>query len=367
VIVVESVDQRRLLDDFVAAVGAGSACAVVDPTWPDAARSAAHGALDAAVSRDDLHDGDLVLFTSGSTGRPRGVVRTVESWRASLDPLTGVVGLTAEDVVSLPGPLWSSLFLYGAWHAESVGARTILRGEDPASATVVHCVPAHLPGVRERVVADRLPSLRTVVVAGDRTPSHAFGEFRRVGVRLVEYYGAAELSFVGWRDGTAPLHAFPGVEFDLRAGVLWARSPYLARGYLSPDRPGPLLWDDEGWATVGDLAVSHGSGFEVLGRGDAAVTTGGHTVVVEDVERWLQALPGVTDAAALGVPDPRLGQVLVAVVVGDAPTGDLRSASRLLPSASRPRRWLRVDALPRTSAGKLRRSQLLDHVVRELA
>ena len=71
---------------------------------------------------------------------------------------------------------------------------------------------------------------------------------------MVEYYGAAELSFVAWRDRSGPLRAFPGVETDLRDGLLWARSPYLAKGYLSARADRPLRRDSHGWATVGDLA-----------------------------------------------------------------------------------------------------------------
>ena len=206
------------------------------------------------------------------------------------------------------------------------------------------------------------------------------------GWRVVEYYGAAELSFVAWRDHDGPLRGFPGVETELRQGVLWARSPYLARGYLtdactprdghsstdgfSPGEVltppegtgGPFRRDPHGWATVSDLAREADGGVEVLGRGDSAVTSGGHTVVVEEVERLLVGVPGVEEVAVLGVPHPRLGQVLVAVVVGSAVDATLREAFATMPAPSRPRRWLHADALPRTSGGKLRRDALPDLV-----
>ncbi|MFP5346883.1 MAG: class I adenylate-forming enzyme family protein [Actinomycetes bacterium] len=364
-VVVQVADQRALLAQVLDATGAGTPCAVLDVTWPAEVLASARASLRDAADGGDLTSGDLVLFTSGSTARPRPVARTVASWRASVDPLRDVLELEPDDVVWLPGPLWSSLFLYGAWHASVLALDTVLRDESPDAATVVHCVPTQVPDLLQRRGQGELAALRLLVVAGDRLARGRRRDAERLGLRVVEYYGAAELSFVAWRDDDGPLRAFPRVELEVRAGVLWARSPYLARGYLGP-ADGPFRRDDARWATVGDLASEHPGGVEVLGRGTSAITTGGHTVVVEDVEHWLRRLRGVTDAAVLGVPHARLGQALVAVVVGDVALEDLRRASRELPSASRPRRWLRAGALPRSSAGKLRRHDLLDLAAAQL-
>jgi acyl-CoA synthetase (AMP-forming)/AMP-acid ligase II len=230
------------------------------------------------------------------------------------------------------------------------------------------------------------------VVAGDHCPPELWARCEAAGWHLAEYYGASELSFVAWRDRSGPFRAFPGVETELRTqtdqrtgtdlgtetdlmtearpeteagltqGVLWARSPYLADGYLTAQTDGPLRFDDQGWATVSDLARAVPGGLEVLGRGDSAVTSGGHTVVVEEVERLLRGLPGVDEVAVLGVPHRRLGHLLTAVVVGSALDATLRAAVAGMPSPSRPRRWLHADALPRTSGGKLRRDVLPDLV-----
>ena len=140
--------------------------------------------------------------------------------------------------------------------------------------------------------------------------------------------------------------------------------PALANGYLTTNPDGPFRLDPQGWATVSDLARAAGGGLEVLGRGDSAVTIGGHTVVVEEVERLLRSLPGVDEIAVFGAPHPRLGQVLTAVVVGSVVDATLRAAVAQMPAPSRPRRWLHADALPRTSGGKVRRDALPDLIVR---
>jgi acyl-coenzyme A synthetase/AMP-(fatty) acid ligase len=369
---------------------------VLDPTWPQQFLAMAAEQVEAAALSGLVGSGDMVLFSSGSTGKPRGIVRTVASWRPSVATLSDLTGITEKDHVWVPGPLWSSLFLYGAFHAGAVGARMTFRDDDrdeSASATALHCVPSQLPGLLDRAEAGGLPLVRVVVVAGDHLPAPVRQRCERAGWRVVEYYGAAELSFVAWRDRHGPFVEFPGVETELRDGILWARSPYLARGYLAaasvpviPSTPslglqdstrtvprfdtritapslglqggGPFRIDSQGWATVGDMGRVSAGGLVVLGRGNLAVTTGGHTVVVEEVERLLRLVPGVQEIAVLGMPHPRLGQVLAAVVVGPAVDATLRAAVAGMPAPSRPRRWLHADALPMTSGGKLRRDAL---------
>jgi acyl-coenzyme A synthetase/AMP-(fatty) acid ligase len=180
---------------------------------------------------------------------------------------------------------------------------------------------------------------------------------------VIEYYGSAELSFVGWRDDTGPFRSFPGA--DVRVGddqLVWVRSPYVARSYLRRHAPGP--WRQQaGWHTVGDLARPDRQGWWLLGRGDAAVTTGGHTVVVAEVEAVLREVRGVRDVVVLGLPHDRLGQVVAAVVVPAAGSAGalrqrLETEARALPAAARPRRWLRTDRLPLLGSGKVDRLAL---------
>jgi long-chain acyl-CoA synthetase len=362
--VVQEREQPRLYDVVSKALRTGSAFAVLAPTWPQPFRDMAIGQVEAALSCGMVGRGDMIVFSSGSTGRPRGIVRTVQSWQASVAALSDITGITGDDRVWLPGPLWSSLFLYGAFHGGAVGAQLAFRDDDPASATALHCVPTQLPGLLQRAKTGGLPLVRLAVVAGDHLGGPLREQCETAGWRVVEYYGAAELSFVAWRDTSGPFRAFPGVQTELRRGVMWARSPYLARGYLSAHADGPFQLDQQGWATVLDLARDVTGGQEVRGRGSAAVTTGGHTVVVEEVERLLRELPGVQEVALLGVPHPRLGQLLTAVVVGSAVDATLRAAVAGMPPPSRPRRWVHVQALPRTSGGKLRRDLLPDLVAR---
>ena len=292
----------------------------------------------------------LIVVTSGTSGHPRPVLRTAASWTTSFAPLAELAGIGPDDRVLLTGPLHATLHLFAAVHTLAIGAELTDR---PGDATAVHAVPAVLADL-----LDALPAaapLRTAVVAGTRLPADIAVAATARGIAVTEYYGAAELSFVAAARYPLALRPFPGAEVQIRSGELWVRSPYLAIGY-PPGVNGPLHWDDQGFATVGDLADrTTDGGLLIRGRGDAAITTGGATVIAEDVEDALTGLPGVAAVAVVGLPHARLGQIVTAVIepAAGADLSGLRAAARaVLRAESLPRRWFVVDRLPRTPAGK---------------
>lgn len=309
----------------------------------------------------EVPEGYMVAFTSGSTGARRGILRSHESWSASLDPLTAVMGLRPTDRVCVLGSLHATMALYGAIHAMHVTGEVILVDEPRAEATVAHAVPA----AAEELLANPPAALRLVVVAGDRVPTFLRALAKDRGIELLEYYGATELSFVAYGSRATELKSlapFPGVEIAIEDGEIWARSPFLAEGYVGT-QDGPGRWRD-GWATVGDRGSWVDGRLIVDGRGDAAATVAGHTVHLDDVEAFLHercraASSGVVDLAVTVVAHGSLGSVLVGVVAGDRVEGDaLREMARDLPGPARPRRWIMVRQLPRTDAGKIDRSAL---------
>src|SRR4029079_14791295 len=132
-----------------------------------------------------------------------------------------------------------------------------------ATATAAHLVPTLLDEACSRVETGTPTRLRTVVVAGAVLAPGLRARAERLGWDVVDYYGAAELPFVGWRRGGGPMHDFPGAHTRVdNDGLLWVSSPYLARGYLDADPGGALLRDGD-WASVGDLARPDGDGWRV--------------------------------------------------------------------------------------------------------
>ncbi|MGI5268805.1 class I adenylate-forming enzyme family protein [Nonomuraea sp. CA-218870] len=317
--------------------------------------------------------GDLAwaCFSSGSTGRPRAVVRTRASWTGSFGPLNAITGIGADDTVLVPGPLVSSLYGFAAVHALAAGATVLAPGRWAPGplpgllrrATAVHLVPHLLPEL-----LDALPDggpLRVAVVGGAALPAGVRERAEDAGVRVVAYYGATELSFVAVDADGGGLRPFPEVEIEVRPprGEVWARSPWLAEGYLGAVA-GPLKAEDK-WMSVGDLAHPYtpGEPLRLRGRGDGAIQTGGATVVPEDVEAVLRRAAGVGDVVVVGSPHPGLGAVVTAVVeTGGGPLPSRAALERVarggLAAAQRPRRWYAVAALPRTPTGKPARAEL---------
>jgi long-chain acyl-CoA synthetase len=287
------------------------------------------------------------LPTSGTTQQPRMVVRTTASWVRSFAAVSELAHLDAAARVWIPGPLTSTMNLFAAVHAQAVGAIRVSRAAD---ATHLQVTPAALHRLLD---AGTELAGRTAVVAGDALRPELRERAERARLRVAHYYGSAELSFVGWGSDAASLRPFPGVDVAVRNGVLWARSPFLAERVDGP--PGPFRRDSGGFATVGDRGGWEEDRLVVAGR-DAAVVTGGNTVLLADVEAALQrGLAG--QVTVLGLPHPTLGAVVVAVLTDDADRAPARAAADGL-GAGRPRRWFVRTALPLTEAGKVDRRAL---------
>jgi long-chain acyl-CoA synthetase len=357
----------------------GAASVVLEPRWTARDRAAvlADARPDATVAGDPLptsaevgtHGGERTSFylptTSGSSGRPKVLVRSRASWLRSFEALGPVDG-----PVLIAGPLSSSLYSFGALHALWCGAelrcRPRLLAEDARAAVSLHVVPAMLTELLGEL--ERAPgpcALRTVVCGGAYVGDELRARFTRLlpDAELVEYYGSAEHSLIAIRRGGAELRAVPGVELDVRDGVLWIRSALAFDGYL---RAG-VLDRAADWTSVGDRVELSASGvLTVRGRDSAMISSGGRLIAAEEVEAVLRGVPGVADVLVTGTPHPRFGALVTAVVESDAPPAlrELRATARAaLDPGKRPRRWLVTKALPRTAAGKPARAA----VARQLA
>lgn len=361
-----------LVDRLRAVRAAGDIPLVDDGRRPAAQREA----IDALVRDARPSDGAAwASLTSGSSGTPRIVLRTDASWAESFPAVSALLDdpavPAAERVVALPAPPSSSLTLFSLAHALSGGPRPVFPGQDPgradsfAEATSFHGTPQAL---RALLDGGKIPRVRTALVGGSHLDDDLRAAAESRGIRVVSYYGAAELSFVAVDDGSGLRH-FPGVDIDVRDGELWVRSPYVALGYLGAG--GPLRTDGE-WATVGDLAeLDPHSGADtetrtlrLRGRADGAIITASATVIPEEVEAELRRLPAIADAVVFGLPAGNVGS-LVAAMVEPAPgspaisAGTLRSStsSRLGP-AHRPRIWF-TGELPRNASGKPARAEIV--------
>jgi acyl-CoA synthetase (AMP-forming)/AMP-acid ligase II len=369
---------------------------VLDPGLPAAERAAlaedADPALDVAddpavllgTAQGNLADVPLARpmhYTSGTTGRRKGVwsgVLAEDDARALAAEEIDLWGFRPADRHLVLSPLHHSAPLRFAVHTLLAGGEVLLPGAfDSARAaaaisalrpTTTFCVPTHLQRLLSREDVD-WSSFRRLVHAGAPCPvplKRAVLEALPEG-SVWEFYGSTEAQFTvcspeDWLAHPGSVgRARPGrrLETDDR-GQLWCAVPPWARfEYWRAPGKTAAAWRGD-LVTVGDLGRVDDDGTVWLdGRREDLVISGGVNVYPAEVEAVLDAHPEVVESAVFGVPDGEWGQRVVAAYVGTADPADLAAWSRgRLAAAKRPKSLHRIDDLPRTSTGKVRRLDL---------
>ena len=204
----------------------------------------------------------------------------------------------------------------------------------------------------------------------------------RAGVPVLEFYGLCESGMMtGPRlppDAAKPgtVGRIPPGELEIRdedgkrlgpgrVGHIWLSGPSLMPGYLQAIDGAPSGLVD-GWLNTGDLGkVDPDGDLAVVGRTKEIINRGGEKVSPYDVEKELLRHPAVREAAAFGVPHPRLGEnVAAAVVLHDGtsatPSELLAFLHDRLAPFQMPRQVRILDALPRGNTGKISRPKLTE-------
>jgi len=244
------------------------------------------------------------------------------------------------------------------------------------AATEAVIVPAQL---RDLAVDDALANVSTlhsVIVGGARLDQEAADRVATRGITVISSYGMTETpTGVARRtSGETGATLLPGIRATVsndgeillaptQSGP-WAGCWSPTLGYWNRPEASSDLYRD-GWLHTGDRgSVDKDGRLSVLERIASMINRGGATIAPQEVEDAIHACPGVDDVVVFGADDQRLGQRIVAAVVGqglDAAT--LRNCARQRLSGHKvPDDWLFVDAFPRTTSGKVDRNAL-----RELA
>jgi acyl-CoA synthetase (AMP-forming)/AMP-acid ligase II len=150
-----------------------------------------------------------------------------------------------------------------------------------------------------------------------------------------------------------------------QVGELVVKGPGVLAGYHGDREATAQVLDDEGWLHTGDL-VRRGVGGLVTfaGRVKDVIKSGGYSVYALEIERAMEDHPDVVEAAAVGLPDDRLGELpVVAVRLGEGATATeddlLEWAAARLAGYKRPRMVRIVDELPRTGTEKVAKRLLV--------
>jgi len=333
-------------------------------------------------------DTAFVLWTSGTTGAPKAILHRHTDYLELLDRVLGPLRAGADrSKPPMPNLIPVSLALnagiYNALFGLRAGASIVImdRFETATFAELVRrfsirstvLPPAAMAMLNDDTTIDDLGPLKYVrSITAPLSPRQARRFMERFGVFVLNGYGQAEIGeVIGWTAAAAKANPdklgavgrpHPGVDIKLVDGVLHVRPPRMAVGYAGGDRLDDRV-DPDGYIDTGDVARVDDDGFVwIEGRVGEVINRGGNKVHPGDVEEVLRMLPAVRDAAVVGVPDSRLGEVPVAfVVTGEDVSDDVLAATcraHLVPYKV-PVAFHRVDALPRSEVGKVLRSDLV--------
>jgi acyl-CoA synthetase (AMP-forming)/AMP-acid ligase II len=353
-----------------------------------------------ARSSDDLY----VLYTGGTTGMPKGV-----KWRGEDIFLAAMSGARGDEVLSSPeelakyaerpgvttfavAPLMHGGAQWALWSLLTTAGTVVLwtgRGFDPDA---ILRIAAAERTVSISVIGDAMarPLVEAYAADPDRYDVSGIYVFANGGamlsagvraqieehlphVRISDGFGASETGFNGTGQGGTPRFVVGPtttvLDDDLRpvepgSGVVGrlARTGTIPLGYHKDEEKtaATFVVDADGtrWVLPGDLATIEADGaITIFGRGSQVVNTGGEKVFPEEVEATLKTHPGVFDAVVVGVPDPRFGEHVAALVVwrddSEPDTDDLAAHARTLVAGYKVPKEIHVlDAVQRTPAGK---------------
>lgn len=312
--------------------------------WPDLLRLAGDvpaGAADdraAAVGPDDVSD---ILFTSGTTGRSKGAMSAHRQALAVAQAWAGIGGLGPGDRYLVVNPFFNSFGLKAGILACLVSGAAVVPQAvfDPSRSMAIVAAEriTVLPGPPTLYTSlldhpDRaghdLSSLRLAVTGAATVPPVLIERMHaELGMKAVlTAYGLTEAVVATMcRPGDDALtvahtcgRAAAGFEVRIGEpeGEVLLRGPNVMLGYLDDPAATAAAVDPDGWLHTGDVGRLDERGYlSITDRLKDMYICGGFNVYPAEVERALAGLPGVSESAVIGVPDPRLGEVGRAYVV----------------------------------------------------
>lgn len=400
---IDSEAKAVVLEPVSAAAVAGSAAAArlprVEVGGPDFTAMLGQTAADASPMAS-AEDWSLMLYTSGTTSRPKGVPRRHRAERAA------ALAHVAQNLYAFGEVTLGVMPLYHTMGVRSLLAMSLIGG------TFV-CLPRFdVPGALALIQAERASNLYLVPTLYHDLVHHP--DFARADVSSVRKLGFAgapmtdgllrKLSIEFRPDlfvnhyGSSEIYTFSidqkaerkpgsagraGLNQMLRVVRLGSSDPNDRAATGEEGQIAALLAGDEafegywkrpeadakalrdGWYMTGDTGYCDADGdLFVTGRVDDMIITGGENVSPVEIESCLSLHPGVVEVAVVGLPDERWGKIVTAFVKrrGDVGQAELDAHCRTsgLAGFKRPRRYVFVDAVPKSPVGKLLRRKLIE-------
>ena len=376
------------------------------PDWAQSFEAVAQsGSPDGPPFRSEPEDYGALVYTSGTTGRPKGALHSQWRWVAIAEGGAYASEFTSDTRALLTTPAFHvgviGYALQVFWHA---GTMVLHRGFDAAKVleaieseriTFTFVVAAMLQALLDAPGIDRadLSSMRNIVTAAAPVPVPLLKRaIARLGPIFSVQYGATEtagtvmfahevrpdgderdirrIASVGHPAPRTKIRVVDDAGADCPAGVpgeVWTLTDQRIDGYWN-NTAATLDALRDGWYHTGDIGVLDEDGYLYLvDRKKDMIISGGENIYSREVEDAVQAYPGVIEAAVIGVPDAKWGEVAKAYVVCAAGVDATEAAviahcKRLIASYKCPKQVEVVPALPRVASGKVNKVAL-----RELA
>jgi acyl-CoA synthetase (AMP-forming)/AMP-acid ligase II len=358
----------------------------------------------------DAGDVGAIFYTSGTTGKPKGARLThrallsqaapAAAWPNGLRRDEAVVGLPVAHIMGFAVLLGLAAGGIPTYFMPKFRPDVALDAIEQRKATIFIGVPAMYRLLLEAGAEERnLRSVRVWASGADVMPAELARRFQRMGATatlplvgksvgdalFVEGYGMVELSggvaakvspplvslpFNDMLGLPMPPNRFKVVDEDGRevapgqVGELLVKGPGVLQGYHGDPEATKKVMTDDGWLRTGDMARRGAFGVvSFAGRGKDVIKSGGYSVYGLEVQQALEEHDAVAEAAAVGLPDERLGERVVAAVrlkPGGAVGEDelIEFASKRLSSYKVPTAIRFVHELPRTGTEKVKKDEL---------
>jgi fatty-acyl-CoA synthase len=343
----------------------------------------------------------LIVYTSGTTGRPKGALLTQEALL-----YTALNGIAALDITSADHVLTIlPMFHVGGLNIQTTpaiyaGGRitiarrfdagealALIRSRRPTLLLAVPTVAQALSSHRDFAATD-LSSVRAMTTGSSVVPEAVIRPWLARGIPVTQVYGLTESGptaiALPVADAARKVGSCgkPAIHTEARVvdpagqdvargerGEIWLRGPNLARGYWrNADATAEAFTG--AWLHTGDIGHQDDQGyFYVDDRKKDVVISGGENVYPAELEAVLADCADIAEAAVVGRPDPRWGEVPVACVVPRegavvTPEGVLALFRDRLARFKHPRDVVFLEALPRTAMGKVQKFELRERVAR---
>ena len=352
-----------------------------------------------AIGPDELW---FLNSTSGTTGLPKIVMHNQARWFAFHGFADRVAHFTNADVFcsALPPPfgfgLWTRHFSPAIASAPCVvfdrfSADAVLAAIERYRVTVLAAVSTQFVMMLNSPAIERhdLSSLRILYTGGEMVPYERAKEFEdRTGACVLQFYGSNETGALSCTTPDDPqekrlrtagrvipeMHVRlldPVDDTDVTArdipGIPAAKGPVCCLGYYEDDTANRALYTTDGWMRMGDLVTIDADGYlTVVGRTSDIIIRGGKNISAAQVEDEVGSHPAVALCAAVAVPDDTFGErvcVFAELLPGYGTTLTLDDVRAHLEQRGTgkelwPERLVVLDALPRSSGGKVAKGEL---------